>query len=417
MNSPQTLIIGAGAAGLSAACFCSGPALILEQMESPGRKLLATGGGRCNLTHDCSPKEMARNFGRNARFVAPAIHHFPPSQIRAFFAAAGVPTIVQPDGCVFPESQRAHDPLLALVQEAKSNGAGIKTGVTVERLLAAPGGNDLRRIVCVKTSAGDFYPQRVILAAGGLSYPRLGSDGSGLRMLRELGLIIEPPLPALAALKTVESWPAEMAGTVLKNAALTLRDEHNRKHQCAGEILFTHEGISALPALNLAGEISALLARRAGRPVAVELNLKRTRSMEQWLALFHGWRTNTGGRALHNLLAGELPRALAQHLCRDVGLMDCAVARAAKKNLQELATLLTACPLHIRATDGWEKAMLTRGGLAVQELNPHTLACHSISNLYCAGEVVDVDGPCGGYNLTWAFASAALAAADPGSGG
>lgn len=412
MNSPHTLIIGAGAAGLSAACFCSGSVLVLERMGSPGRKLLATGGGRCNFTHDSTPEEIARSFGRNSRFTAPAIFHFPPSQIREFFHQRGVPTVVQPDGCVFPESQRANDILYALLKEAKRNGVNFETEVRVDRLVTEPSAGNTRRIACVQTSAGDFFPQRVILATGGCSYSWLGSDGSGLRMLEELGLAVEPPVPALAALRTVETWPFEATGIVLKNAALILRGEGGAKHSCEGEILFTHEGISAPTALNLAGEIAVQLMRKQGEPVSIELNLERDRSAEQWLTLFEGWRTNFGGRAIHNLLAGELPRAIAQILCQKAGLMDCAIARASKKNLQALVSLLTACPLHINDTDGWSRAMLTRGGLAVKELNPRTLACRSISNLYCVGEVVDVDGPCGGYNLTWAFASGALAASE-----
>ena len=351
---------------------------------------------------------MIHSFGRNSRFVAPAVYHFPPGKICIFFQKNGVPWVVQDDGCVFPESQRADDLLQALLQCAKSRNVQIQTSVTVKRLVAEPSEDSLRRIVCVETSAGDITPQRVILATGGMSYPALGSDGSGFKMLEQLGLNVEPPLPALAAIKTVESWPEEVAGIVLKNAALRIQQKGGSK--CEGEILFTHEGISAPPALNLSGEISYLLARTEGSPVKIELNMDSTRSAEDWFSLFDQWRMGRGGRSIHNLLSGELPRTLAQLLCRQAELSDCAVARASKEKLCNLVTLLTACPLHIKAVDGWNKAMLTRGGLSTKELDPQTLACRSVSNLHCVGEVVDVDGPCGGYNLTWAFASGTLAA-------
>lgn len=414
MIRPDTLVIGAGAAGLSAACFCSGSTLVVERMSSPGRKLLATGGGRCNLTHDSSPEEMIRSFGRNARFTAPAIYHFPPAQIRAFFAERGVPTVVQPDGCVFPASQRATDVLQALLDMAKANGAQIQRSVTVERFIVEPFDATSSRITKVISSSGEIYPHRVILAAGGMSYPALGSDGSGFQLLRQAGLTVVAPLPALAGLKTVESWPAELSGIVLDSAAIRITEEGISSKWCNGEVLFTHQGLSAPPALELSGEISLCLSQKSesSHPVvAIELNMDRHRSAEQWHALFAGWRRDTGGRAVHNLLSGELPRNLVQILCRQSGLEDSAIARSPKDKLALLAKLLTACPLHVRATDGWDKAMLTRGGLSVKELNPRTLACRSISNLYCVGEVVDVDAPCGGYNLTWAFASGALAAA------
>ncbi len=406
--APQTLIIGAGAAGLSAACFCLESTLVVERMGSPGRKLLATGGGRCNFTHDCTPDAMARSFGRNFRFVVPAIYQLAPAKIRDFFQTNGVPSVVQSDGCVFPESQRADDLLQALLQCAKARNVGLQTSVTVKKLIAEVSPDSFRRIVRVETSAGDIFPKRVIMAAGGSSYPTLGSDGSGFKLLADLGLKIEPPLPALAALKTVETWPEKVAGIVLKNGALRICEKDGSK--CNGEILFTHEGVSAPPALNLSGEISYLLCRKEGSCVKIELNMDSTRSAELWFALFDSWRGRTGGRSIHNLLSGELPRTLAQLLCCEAGLSDCAIARASKTKLRTLVALLTASPLHIKAVGGWNNAMLTRGGLATAELDPQTLACRSIPNLHCVGEVVDVDGPCGGYNLTWAFASGALAA-------
>ena len=351
---------------------------------------------------------MARSFGRNARFVLPALYHFSPDSIRSFFEDAGVPSVIQPDGCLFPESQRANDLLQALLKSAKSRDVQFKIAVTVKKLVAETSDDSFRRIVRVETSAGDIIPQRVILATGGMSYPALGSDGSGFRMLRDLGLNVEQPLPALAALKTVEAWPGELAGIVLKNTALRIQVKGGSK--CEGEILFTHEGISAPPALDLSGEISFLLSRNDNTPVAVELNMDCSRTAEDWFALFGEWRMKRGGRALHNLLSGELPRSLAVVLCREVELADCPVARSSKEKLRSLASLLCACPLHIRAVAGWNKAMLTRGGISTSELDPQTLACRSIPNLHCVGEVVDVDGPCGGYNLTWAFASGALAA-------
>lgn len=414
----QTLIIGGGAAGLTAACFSTGQAVVLERLAAPGRKLLATGGGRCNLTHDAAADGIAETFGpRAARFPLPALRAFPPDQIRAFFRSLGVETHAEPDGCVFPDSQKASDVLEALLQAARDNGAEIRTGVRALRLLLEPdpGGDPaVRRAVGVETSCGPLLADRIILAAGGQSYPTLGSDGSGFQMAREAELLVEPPVPALAGLATAETWPATLTGIVCEGGGMRL-DAGPAKRLFTGPVLFTHKGLSGPPALALSGEIAARL-RQAGEghkpppSVTVRVSFIAARSTADWLALFDGWRRAQGGRALHNLLSGELPRALAATLCGLAGAGETAAARASKAALQALASACADLPLHITGTEGWHRAMATRGGVALGELNPKTLECRRIRNLFCAGEVVDLDGPCGGYNLTWAFASGRLAA-------
>jgi len=414
MHDADTLVIGAGAAGLAAACFSKQKTVVCERMQSAGRKLLATGGARCNLTHDTDPDGVMRNFGCDARFMAPALYNFPPVEIRNFFHANGVRTVIEPDGCVFPASQKAGDILQALLRKAEANGAQIQTSVTVDNIVVERVDQSSSRITRVLTSAGTFSPRNVILATGGMSYPALGSNGSGFKLARSVGLDVESPLPALAGLKTAQDWPAEATGIVLENAALRLVEKGSSKKWFHGEVLFTHQGLSAPPALNLSGEAAWLLSRQVQQKscqVKAELNMDCSRTREQWLEIFDTWRSSKGGRAVHNLLSGELPRNLARILCRQAQLTDCAVARAPKQKLVNLGTLLSACPLSITGVDGWNKAMVTRGGVVLNELNPQTLACRKISNLYCIGEVVNLDGACGGYNLTWAFASGALAAA------
>jgi hypothetical protein len=204
-----------------------------------------------------------------------------------------------------------------------------------------------------------------------------------------------------------------VTGIVLSSAAIRLAEKGCSRKWLTGEILFTHQGLSAPPALDLSGEIAFLLSQRSGSSnpyVAIELNMDCSRNAEQWSELFDSWRREKGGRAVHNLLSGELPRHLARILCDQAGLADSAIARSPKNKLALLAKLLTACPLQIQAVDGWNKAMVTRGGVDLKELDPQTMACLRIPNLFCVGEVVDLDGGCGGYNLTWAFASAVLAA-------
>ena len=421
----DTLIIGGGPAGLMAACHSTGNTTVIDRLKAPGRKLLATGGGRCNLTHATDAAGIMAVFGRQARFMAPALQAFPPHAIRDFFRRLGVETCEEPDGCVFPVSQKASDVLAALEKAARDRGAEIRCGIRATRLVVEknaptgePYGRDAPalRVTTVETTCGTLRARRVILAAGGQSYPDLGSDGSGFALARAAGLSVITPVPALAGLVTRETWPAELAGIVLEQAGLRLDVKGAPKQFLTGPLLFTHKGISGPPALALSGEIAARLSEtgQAHGPaptVSIRVSFIAERTAAQWTALFEGWRRSHGGRALHNLLAGELPRALAAALCALTGLAETAAARARKSSLEALAAACADLPLHVIGTDGWNRAMLTRGGVALGELDPGTLACKRIAGLSCAGEIVDLDGPCGGYNLTWAFASGRLAGA------
>lgn len=412
-----TLIIGGGPAGLTAACFCGQPAVLIERLPEPARKLFATGGGRCNLTHDTDADGIMTAFGRHRRFMSAALNAFPPFAIRSFFDALGVATRPDPDGCVFPVSQRASDVCRALEQAAHDAGTELRCGVRAERLLFSPATEpaDAPRVTGAVTSNGIIYARHVILAAGGQSYPALGADGSGFSLARDAGLTVAPLLPALAGLHTLETWPATLAGIVLEHAALRLDVPGHSKAWHAGPVLFTHKGISGVPALDLSGEVNARLGAACDtgaqppHTVTVRLACQAGRTAADWRACFEGWRLRHGGRALHNLLAGELPRALAAALCTRAGVENLAAARAKKSVLETLAAACADCPLRITGTESWERAMVTRGGVALNELDPRTLACHRRPGLFCAGEVVDLDGRCGGFNLTWAFASGRLA--------
>ncbi|MEI7898924.1 MAG: aminoacetone oxidase family FAD-binding enzyme [bacterium] len=410
MNPFDTLIIGGGPAGLTAACFTSGRTLVLDRLNAPARKLWVTGGGRCNLTHDTDAAGILAAFGPQARFMAPALSAFPPAAIRGFFRSLGVETCVEPDGCVFPVSQKAADVVHALERAARTRGADLRCGVRATRLILDPVRDEDGtpfRVIGAETTLGSLYARRVILAAGGQSYPSLGSDGSGFALAQAAGLTLTPPVPALAGLVTQERWPETLAGIVLEQGGLRLDVKGASKRLLTGPVLFTHKGLSGPPALALSGEIAARLLKTPSVPIRVSFIADR--SAADWLALFDRWRQRQGGRALHNLLAGELPRALATALCGLADAAETAVARAKKGALKALASFCADLSLHCVDTEGWERAMVTRGGVALSELDAQTLACRRIKGLSCVGEVVDLDGPCGGYNLTWAFASGHLA--------
>jgi predicted Rossmann fold flavoprotein len=401
-------VIGGGPAGLMAAIAAGRRGrrvTVFERLADPGRKLLASGGGRCNLTTATPPETWPVAFGRCGRFIVPALAVLGPEAIRAFFLREGVPTVVQADdACVFPRSQRAADVLAALRLAAERAGARLVCGERVDRLTQAPGG----RITGVIAAGRPTLCHAVVLAAGGCAYPGLGSDGSGLTLAREAGLTVVNPVPALVPLVTAETWPHTLSGIVLDCARIRIAGKGEDKAGRVGPLLFTHRGISGPPVLNLSGEVSARLdcgAQTVGLLVAVRAD----RDAADWMRCFDEWGARLGRRACHNVLSGEMPRALAEALCAQSALMGVALAQAGRKRLEALAACCGGAALTVTATEGWNRAMVTRGGVALDDLAPRTLACGRVPGLFCAGELVDLDGPCGGYNLTWAFASGWLA--------
>jgi hypothetical protein len=400
------VVIGGGAAGLMAACAAAEAGrrvVVCERMPSPGLKLLATGGGRCNLTHTATADEIMAAFGRRGRFMQTALRDFDPTAIRQFFAADSVPTVEEADGCVFPASHKSRDILNVFQEMAKKRGVEIRGNCTVRRIIVRDGA-----VAGVDTNAGEIATTHVVLATGGRSYPALGSDGSGFELAAATGHTIVTPVPALVGLVTEETWLHALTGIVLPQARVRVALKGHDKIGKTGPLLFTHRGISGPPVLDLSGEVAALLAA-GGASVPVAVSWRADRDGVAWRKLIEGWRTQFGARSLHNLLSGELPRGVAQALCNEVGLREITAAQAKREQIDLLVKQCAEMTLHISATEDWNRAMVTRGGVALNEVDPHTLTSRLVRGLFFAGEVLDLDGPCGGYNLTWAFASGRLA--------
>lgn len=401
------IIIGGGPAGLAAAAF-SENACVLERLPRSGTKLLATGGGRCNITHDAEVDALFPMFGKQGRFITSAVRAWPPAAIREFLHQWKVPTVVESDGCVFPVSGRAVDVRDALAAAAQAAGAEIRCGVRVKRIRLNAAGDGVRG---VETESGALISARVVvLAAGGQARPELGSDGSSFALAEGVGLAVTPRYPALGALYTEENWVGDLAGISCPDALLRLSGKKVSRNAVRGPLLFTHKGLSGPPALALSGAI-AQARRETGQSVRLTLAFRADRAQEDWMACFDGWRQTSGVRRVRLLLGSELPKALAEQVCRLAGIGgETTPAQLTREELVRLAELCAACPLTVRKTDGWDRAMLTRGGIALSELSPKTLASKRVAGLYCVGECVDLDAPCGGYNLTWALASGRLAA-------
>ncbi len=413
-SATDILVVGAGPAGLMAALAAARAGRrveVLEQLDRPGLKLLATGGGRCNLTCAEAAEALMARFGRQGRFMAPALALLDPQRLRERLAELGVPTVVDEHNRVYPASQAAGTVLSALLDAGRDQGVQLRTGVAVEGLWI-----EASRLRGLQTRTGRLEAPRVVLATGGQSYPELGGTGGGYSLAEQAGHTLVPPTPALVGLVTVESWPARCAGVSLQGVRVWIDRRGQAKAGLVGDVLFTHRGLSGPAILDLSGDVAGLLAR--GGPVPLRLDLTEPDrgepanlpSPQRWQQRLARWRQRQGTSSLRNLLARHLPRALAHLLCELAGLD--AQTRAAELPADArdaLVGLLTALPLTVSATEGFGRAMVTRGGVSLRDVDPHTLQSRRLAGLSLAGELLDLDGPSGGYNLHWAFASGSLA--------
>ncbi len=408
MASRPPIVIGAGASGLFAAARLPG-ALVLERSGAPGRKILVTGGGRCNLLHEGDPDSIAAAFGPCARFVRPAFFAFPPDRQKNCFESAGLSLVTEPGGYVYPASNRAEDVRETLLEAARRAGSRIVCNAQVARIVLT---EDRSAVRGVELADGCFLAaNRIVLAAGGSARPALGTDGSAYRLASDIGLRVESALPALAAIRTSTAWSFPLAGLTLPDAILRLRKgtpgAPPRGIAFRGSLLFTAAGFSGPAALDISGDIATALAAGANGPILLACWRADRPDSEAWTDVFRAWRGPHGATLVRNLLAGELPRPLAAALCALAGIPDDTVAaRLRQDETRQLAELCAATPLPVSGTGGFEACMATRGGVSTRELNPSTLECRRIRGLHCIGEAAEPIGRCGGYNLSWAWASA-----------
>jgi len=459
--SYDVAIIGAGPSGLTAgiaAAQAGASVLVCERMAQPGIKLLATGGGRCNLTNTDSAEAFMAAFGRQGRFMQPALAAMDDTGLREFFRRLGLETVCEDGFHVYPASHRAADVLAALRKQCDRLGVRLLSGATAGEIVLAA--ERATRVCGLATSKGQISAPRVILAAGGKSWPALGSDGSGFALAEAVGHEIVPPTPALVPLKCREAWVARCAGISISRARIWIDLRGHSKAGLTGDLLFTHNGISGPVVLDLSGQVMTLLnegqnrgtdgtgknggatpkhrclgvcAQQESAPpsqqqqrlgvapsivaacsgsacVPIQVSLRPEWSGREWQKLFDDWATRLGSRSFGSLLAGEVPARLAEQLCQ-LARIDGRQQAAQVDRLQrsELAGLLSSLPLSVVGCEGFEKSMVTRGGVSLKQVDPHSLQSKLIAGLYFAGEVLDLDGPCGGYNLQWAFSSGYLA--------
>lgn len=401
----DVIVAGAGAAGLLCAAEAARRGrrvLLLEKMERPGRKLLITGKGRCNLTNNCSRDGFLAAVRTNSRFLYSAYSAFSAQDTMALWEALGVPLKTERGGRVFPVSDRSADVVDALVRHARESGARLEQGKVTGLLLTEAG------VAGVRTDRGDIPARSVVVATGGLSYPRTGSTGDGYRLAAQAGHTVVPRRPSLIPVETEESWCRDLMGLSLKNCILTVRRAGAKKPVFSelGEMLFTHFGVSGPLVLSAS-------AHMAGDPgdYRMEIDLKPGLTEQQLDArLLRDFGENRN-RDFSNALGELLPRKLIPVAVSLSGIGGgTKVHQITRERRRELAGLLKGLPLTPKAFRPIEEAVVTAGGVAVEEVSPKTMESKRAPGLYFAGEVLDVDAYTGGYNLQIAFSTGFLAA-------
>jgi predicted Rossmann fold flavoprotein len=400
------IIIGGGPAGMMAAISAASAGAqvtLYERQPRLGRKLAATGGGRCNITNSLDPETLQQRFGPRGRFLSRALLTFSRDDLLAHMKQWGVPCATDDGFHYFPVSMRAADVVNALETQMQRRGVRTRIPACVTSLEIADG-----RVCGLRVDDRPLPADAVILAAGGAAWPALGGCRLGYDLAAQAGHAITEPAAALVGLKTRETWPRGCAGVTLPAAEAFIDLPGERKNITRGILLFTHDGVSGPLVLDISGHVTPLLRNRPDVPL--RLNLSPDISREEWRKRIEEWRTLRGKKSVRNLLDECLPHSLAMALAElcEMG-PDQRAAQMTATARDRLLENLTAAPLTVTGSEGLERAMVTRGGVDLKQVNPTTLESRLVRGLYFAGEVLDLDGPCGGYNLQWAFSSGWLA--------
>jgi len=406
-NSFDIAVIGGGPAGMMAAgraAELGAKIVLIEKNETLGKKLLITGKGRCNFTHnEFDIRKFAEKFGRNGRFLYSALALFGVGEVIDFFESRGVKGRVEQGDRVFPEkSGNAQDILNVLVKYLTEGKVSILFNSKVTGFKQENG-----KISQVILRGRQISADKYIICAGGKAYPQTGSTGDGYRWAEQLGHTIIPLVPALNPVKTSEDWVKELQGLSLKNVSLKLFQNGKKQDERFGEMLFTHFGVSGPIVMDMSKNIGALLKKGS---VKLILDLKPALDFKKLDKRIQRDFQEFKGRMFKNSLKGLLPLSMIPVIIKLSGIEpEKKVAYISREERNKLVHLLKELELTPTGLLGFKWSVVTSGGVALKEVNPNTMGSKKIKNLYFAGEILDLDGPSGGYNLQECWSTGYLA--------
>lgn len=401
MKKFRTIIIGGGPAGL----FCSiclgregHQVLLLEKMQKCGRKLLISGSGQCNLTHAGSVSSFFSHYGDHGKFLKSALMHFSNQDLIRFFEEHNVDFSENDGGKIFPRSGKARDILEVLSEDAQKEGVEVHTKEPVLEIIHELSG------FRVKTEHSEYYSDTLVLATGGFTYPVTGSNGDGFSLAHNLGHTIVEPGPALTPIYVRDFPFKDLSGISFSSVKLTLFRMNKKIRESDGDILITHLGFSGPGILDLSRYI------RIGDELRVSFIPYQNIAIARDDLI--GYLSQGGTRLVKTLLSDKkIPERFVKKIM-DIASVpaDTTCAQFSKTLRTRLISLLLEYPFQDISLGDRDEAMVTRGGVSLDEIKPDSMESKVIQGLYCIGEVLDIDGDCGGYNLQAAFSTGALSA-------
>jgi predicted Rossmann fold flavoprotein len=414
----DVIVIGAGPAGIMAAgraAHSGGRVLLLEKMRQPGRKLLITGKGRCNITHDAGQQVYFQNIFPNGRFLKHAFHSFFVQDILEILNSRGVETTTERGSRVFPVSNEAKQVLDALLDWMGKKNIDIIYNTDVDQLIIEEG--EVKGLYAM-TSSGrkPFFARKVIVATGGRSYPATGSTGRGYDLARQAGHNVIPPLPALVPLVTEGDIAARLQGLGLKNVNAVVWVDGKKTRQEFGELMFAHYGLTGPIILTLSRFVVEQIHQK--KKVEISVDLKPALDEKKLDARLLRDLDEHGKKQLENIFRLWLPASLIPVFIELLGLepsMLCNQLQA--KDRRKIMLLMKDLRFKVTGHPGFKEAIITAGGVPVNEINGKTMESKITRNLFFAGEVIDLDANTGGFNLQIAFSTGWVAGAMENYGG
>jgi predicted Rossmann fold flavoprotein len=406
MQNYDLIVVGGGPAGLFAAGIAAqagGRVLLLEKNRRCGAKLLITGKGRCNVTSsEEDPRKFVEHFGSNGKSLLTALFAFGVRDTINFFEQRGLPLKVERGGRVFPEKGGATEVLRVLERFIADAGVTLRTGCEVKALNLSD-----QRVVSILTSQQAFHASNVLLATGGLSYRETGCTGDGYRWASQAGHAVVKPEPALVAVKLAEDWTGDVSDFNLKNVRVSLVQDGKKIDERFGEMFFTRSGIGGPIILDMSSRIREALEHgkvtlMLDLKPAVEAALFDKRIQREFAAQPH--------RDFRNALGTLLPRDMVPLFIRLSGIEPARKCHAVTREERlRLLALFKQLPLSVTGCGDFKRAIVTSGGVSLQDIDMRTMRSKKIENLFFAGEMIDLDGPTGGFNLQVCWSTGFLA--------
>jgi predicted Rossmann fold flavoprotein len=412
MDTWDIVIVGGGPAGLMAGARAAQRGkrtLLLEKNRRPGVKILLSGGTRCNFTHAADARGIVEAFGPTGRFLHSALAAFGPQNVVDFFQSEGVPAKTESDtGKIFPASDQASDVLAALINRLNKSGCELAAEETLLEIERSADGFNLI------TSKRSISAEKILLATGGKSYPACGTNGDGYRWAAVLGHTIVPLHAALAPVVTHAPWVTALQGITIADVLVKVIEplsDENGKTRCLasrrGSFLFTHFGVSGPAVLDVSRAISGY---NPAQRLILQCDFLPGVEQDELDAQITAQSASAGGRQVAVVLDGRLPRRLADTLLEQAEVpLHRRAAELSKCERRQLVMSIKQWPIPVAGTMGFRKAEVTAGGVALDEVDSRTMQSKIVPGLYFAGELLDLDGPIGGYNFQAAFSTGYLA--------